>query len=51
MGSDRGQTGVRPGSDRGQTGVRPLARRISQPLVTHPWSERPHVTKVNGDRV
>ena len=23
LGSDRGQTGVRPGSDRGQTGVRP----------------------------
>ena len=27
LGSDRGQTGVRPGSDRGQTGVRPGVRR------------------------
>ena len=27
LGSDRGQTGVRPGSDRGQTGVRPGSNR------------------------
>ena len=31
MGSDRGQTGVKPGSDRGQTGVRPGSDRGQTP--------------------
>jgi methylenetetrahydrofolate--tRNA-(uracil-5-)-methyltransferase len=31
LGSDRGQTGVRPESDRGQTGVRPASAPVSGP--------------------
>src|SRR4029079_1039929 len=40
VGSDQGQTGVRPGSDRGQTGVRPGSDR-GQTRV-RPGSDRGH---------
>jgi tRNA pseudouridine38-40 synthase len=44
VGSDRGQTGVRPGSDQGQTGVRPGSDQGQTPL-----GQAPLVIRVTGD--